>query len=134
MDCFLLQRLDMLNGNHTLIDSLLTNQEPLFDNVTTNGNLGYNNCTFTELKILVSTFKTSPSTKTLDFRTANFNIHNAQLQGIPWEVSVEGKGACKCLESFKKNLLEANYLSPMKGKEESRKRDHPIPQLSFGCA
>ncbi|KAK4807115.1 hypothetical protein QYF61_018456 [Mycteria americana] len=94
-DCFLLQMLDMLTRNSALLDLLLPNQEDLLDNTTTNGSLGYSNHNIVEFKILLSTLKTSSRTKTMDFRRANFNMLRAQLQGIPWEASMEGKGASK---------------------------------------
>ena len=110
-DCFLLQILDMPTRNNALLDLLLANQEDLLDNITTNGSLGYSNHNIVEFKILTSTLKTSSRTKTLDFRRANFKMLRAQLRGIPWEASMEGKGACICWESFKNNLLETQEQS-----------------------
>lgn len=41
----------------------------------------------------------------------------AQLEGIPWEVSMEDKGVSKCWEFFKIALLEAQkQFIPFKGK------------------
>lgn len=55
----------------------------------------------------MSTLKTSRRIKALDFKRPDFNMLRAQLQGIPQEASMEGKGGKECWELFKNNLLEA---------------------------
>ncbi|KAK4806136.1 hypothetical protein QYF61_001059 [Mycteria americana] len=63
---------------------------------TNNGSLGYSNHSIVDFKILLSTLKkTSSRTRTLDLRRANFKMLRAQLRGMPWEASMEGKGASK---------------------------------------
>lgn len=52
---------------------LLTNREDLLGNIGSNGSLGYSDNNVVQFKILLSTLKTSSSTKTLDFRRANQN-------------------------------------------------------------
>lgn len=42
--------------------------------------------------ILLSVLKVSSKTKGLHFTGANFGMLGAQLEEIPWEVSMEGKG------------------------------------------
>ncbi|KAK4806872.1 hypothetical protein QYF61_012593 [Mycteria americana] len=122
-DCFLLQVLDMPTRNGTLLDLLLTNREDLLDNITTNGSLGCRDHNIVEFKILLHMLKT------LDFRRANFKMLRAQLRGIPWEASMEGKGACKCWELFKNSLLEAQeHLHPLQ--RERKKANKRPPWLN----
>ncbi|PKU30494.1 rna-directed dna polymerase from mobile element jockey-like [Limosa lapponica baueri] len=117
-DNFLAQlMLNMPTRISALLHLLLANQEDLLDNITTNVSLGYSDHNIVDFKILPSTLKTSSRTKILDFTRADFNMLRAQLQGIPWEASVEGKGACECWELFKNSFLEAQEQSiPYKGK------------------
>lgn len=92
--CLLLQMMDMLIRSSTLLDLLLANGEGLLYNVTTNDSLGYSDHNVVEFKILLSSLKTSSRTKTPNFRRPNFNMIRAQLQGVPWEASMEGEGTC----------------------------------------
>jgi len=121
--CFLLQMLDMPTRNSALLDLLLTNGEGALDNMTTSDSLGYSNHNIVEFKIPVSTLRTSSRTKALDFRRASFNMLRAQMQEIPWEACMEGKGACECWEFLKNSLLEAQEQSIIyKGKGRLNKR------------
>ena len=123
-DCFLLQMLDMLTRNSALLDLLLTNQQDLLDNITTNGSFGYSDHNIVEFKILPSMLKASSRTKILDFRRANFKMLRARLQGIPWEASMEGKGACECWELFKNSLLKAQeHLHPLQRERKKAEQE-----------
>ncbi|GAB0209268.1 mitochondrial enolase superfamily member 1 [Grus japonensis] len=106
-DCFLIQMLDVPTRNEALLDLLLTNQENLLCNISVSDSLGCSDHNIVEFGILLSTLKVSTKTKVLDFRRANFSSLRAQLGGIPWEASVEDKGASECWEFFKNALLEA---------------------------
>lgn len=101
--CFLLQTLDTPTKGSTLLHLLLTNWEweDFLDNVSTmmTGSLGYSDHKIEEFMILLSTLKTSSRTKTLNYRTANFNMLRVLLQGISWKASMEWMWAWKELVS-----------------------------------
>ncbi|PKU31488.1 rna-directed dna polymerase from mobile element jockey-like [Limosa lapponica baueri] len=119
--------LDMPTRSSALLYLVLANQEDLLDNITTNGSLGYSDHNIVEFKILPNTLKTSSRTKILDFRRTDFNTLRAQLRGIPWEASIDGKRACGCWElKFKNSLLEAQEQSiPYKGKGRRQNKRPP---------
>lgn len=58
-DCFLLQMLDMLTRNSTLLYLLLTNHKDLLDNITISGSLGYSDHNIVKFKVWLSILKTS---------------------------------------------------------------------------
>lgn len=80
-------------------------------------------------KILLSMLKTSSR---LNFGRANFSMLRAQMRGIPWEASMDGKRTCESWELFKNSPLETQEQSvPYEGEEEGRARDHPGLTMSF---
>jgi len=93
--------------NEALLDLLLTNQENLLCIISFSDSLGCSDHNIVEYGILLSILKVSTKTKVLDFRRANFSSLRAQLGGIPWEASMEDKGAGECWEFFKNSFLEA---------------------------
>ena len=79
-----------------------------------------------EFGTLLSRLNVSAKTKILDFRRANFSSLRPQLGEIPWEASLEDKGASECWEIFKNALLEAqNQFIPFKGKESRQSKRPP---------
>lgn len=126
-DCFLLQMLDLPARNSTVLDLLLTNQEHIFDGVSTNNSLGYSDHNIVEFKIQLSALKTSSRTKTRDSGRTNFNMLRVQLWGIPWEVFMEGNRTCECWELFNSSLLEAK-VHPLR---ERKKAECSVLTMSF---
>ncbi|KAK4826132.1 hypothetical protein QYF61_005284 [Mycteria americana] len=125
-DCFLIQMLDVPTRNEALLDLLLTNQENLLCNISVSDSLSCSDHNIVEFGILLSMLKVSTKTKVLDFRRANFSSLRAQLGGIPWEASMEDKGASECWEFFKNALLEAqNQFIPFKGKGSRQSKRPP---------
>lgn len=116
-DYILLQMLDMLTRTSAFQDLALKNWEGLLDKITTSSSLGYSNHNLVEFKILLNTLKTSSRTKTLDIRRTNFNTLRAQLWGISWEASKEGKAACEFSELLK------NKTSPPSTKGKRAEQD-----------
>ncbi|GAB0183630.1 highly reducing polyketide synthase PKS6 [Grus japonensis] len=115
-DCFLIQMLDVPTRNEALLDLLLRSQENLLCSISVSDSLGCSDHSSVEFGILLSTLKVSTKTKVLDFRRVNFSLLRAQFGVIPWETSMEDKGASKCWEFFKNTLLEAqNQFILIKG-------------------
>ncbi|KAM6036240.1 uncharacterized protein LJ206_001286 [Theristicus caerulescens] len=123
-DCFLLQMLGVPTRKEAQF--LFTNQENLLCNISVSNNLGSSDHNIVEFGIWLSMLKVSTKTRVLDFRRANFSSLRAQLGGIPWDASMEDKGANECWEFFKNALLEAQkQFIPYKRKGSKQSKRSP---------
>ena len=125
-DCCLIQMLDVPTRSEALLDLLLTNQENLLCTISVSASPGCSDHSIVEFGNLLSTLQVRTKTKDLDCRRAHFSSLGAHLGGIPWEASMEDKGASECWEFFKNALLEAQkQFIPFKGKGSRRRKRPP---------
>ena len=65
-------------------------------------------------------------TRTLCFRTANFQLLKELLSGIPWETVLKGMGTEQSWQLFKDTLLRAQWLSIPQEKKSRRGGRRPL--------
>ncbi|PKU35647.1 glycerol kinase [Limosa lapponica baueri] len=89
-DKFLTQVVEEPTRRGVLLDLVLTNKEGLVEDIKVGGSLGCSDHDKTEFRIVGSMCKTT--SRTLDFRRANFDLFKKLLGEIPWDRALEGRG------------------------------------------
>ncbi|GAB0205586.1 hypothetical protein GRJ2_003024200 [Grus japonensis] len=100
-----------------MLDLVLTNKEGLLGNVKLEGSLGCRDHEMVEFKILRAVRRVHSKLTTLDFRRADFGLFRDLLGRVPWDETLEGRGAQESWLLFKGHLL-AMHLN----KEEVRQK------------
>ncbi|KAK4824035.1 hypothetical protein QYF61_009626 [Mycteria americana] len=106
-DNFLLQVIEEPTRRHAILERVLTNKEGLVGKVNLKGSLGCSDHEMVEFNILRAPRRAHSKLNTLDFRRAGFGLFRDLLGRVPWDTSLEGRGAQESWLIFKDHLLQA---------------------------
>ncbi|GAB0177051.1 mitochondrial enolase superfamily member 1 [Grus japonensis] len=90
-----------------MLDLVLINKEALVGNMKLKGSLGCSDHDIVEFKILRAAGRAHSKLTTLDLRRADFGLFRDLLGRIPWDKTLEGRGAQDSWLVFKDHLLQA---------------------------
>lgn len=112
---FSVQSIAELTRRDALLDMLLTNKKELVEDAKVKGRYGCSDHETVELKIQRGVSKINRITIP-DFRRADLGLFRDLLGKIPWETTLESKGAQGSWVILKNNFLRAReWFSPMCG-------------------
>ncbi|GAB0203984.1 mitochondrial enolase superfamily member 1 [Grus japonensis] len=106
-DNFLLQVIEEPTRRGAMLDLVLTNKEGLVGDIKLKGSLGCRDHEMVEFRILRAARRVRSKLSTLDFRRADFGLFRDLLGRIPWDKTLEGRGAQDSWLIFKGHLLQA---------------------------
>ncbi|GAB0192044.1 hypothetical protein GRJ2_001669700 [Grus japonensis] len=106
-DNFLLQVIEEPMRRGAMLDLVFTIKEGLLGNVKLRDSLGSSDHEMVEFKIFRAARRAHSKLTTLDFRRADFGLFRDLLGRVPWDKSLEGRGAQESWLVFKDHLLQA---------------------------
>ncbi|PKU45830.1 rna-directed dna polymerase from mobile element jockey-like [Limosa lapponica baueri] len=123
-DNSLTQLVEEPTRREALLDLVLT--KGLMEDVKVGGNLGCSDHVKIEFRIVGSTRKPISRTDTLDFRRANFNLFKKLLGEIPWDKTLEGRGAHESWLILRHHFLQAQDRCIPKRKKTGKRSRRPV--------